>query len=436
MTHRFLTSLIFTAVFTLPACASTQTADQATDTRDIPSVQTAQNTYAQPRPLAGQHAQQQTRNQRFAAWKTDFINRAVGRGYDAAMVRSIIMPAQINERALDRDREQPEFVKPIWSYVDNAANASRISGGKAKLTENADIFTAVEQRYFVDRHVLTAIWGLESAYGKIMGNHDIVSALATFAFEGRRTAFGERELFGVLDSIKSGYVRPDQLKGSWAGAMGMMQFIPTTYRDYAVDFNNDGNRDLWTSPEDALGSAAHYLSRHGWRWQEPVFAEVQLPAGFDYSLTGGSKMTVNQWTALGVRPFGGAKWSQSAGFLEAKLLVPAGHLGPKFLTFKNFDVIMKYNKSTSYAMGINVLAQSLQGYPGVRQLWPTDDAPLSRTDKEALQRRLTSLGYDTGGVDGQVGPNTRKAIRAWQKANGIPADGYVEQRLFRRIMGR
>lgn len=420
MSHRFISTSLLCVVLALPACATTSASSA--------------NLSAQASPAMAATAL--TQEERFAAWKTDFINRAIAKGYDPELVRRVIAPAVINERALERDKDQPEFTKPIWSYVDGAANPTRVAGGKDKLALHAGIFTAIEQRYFVDRHILTAIWGLESAYGKIMGNHDIVSALATFAFEGRRTAFGERELYGILDSLKSGYVRQDQLTGSWAGAMGMMQFIPTTYRDYAVDFNNDGNRDLWTSAEDALGSAAHYLSRHGWRWNEPVFAEVDLPQGFDYSLSDGSKKTVNEWTALGVAPFGGARWSKAAGFLEAGLLVPAGNQGPKFLTFKNFDVIKKYNNSTSYAMGINVLAESFQDRPAIRRLWPTADSPLSRTDKEDLQRRLTSLGYDTGGVDGMIGPNSRKAIRAWQKANSLPADGYVEQRLFKRIMGR
>ncbi len=394
----------------------------------MPEPQTGNTTPRMPSALS--------QSQRFANWKVDFINRAIAQGYNPAMVRSLIEPAVINERALERDADQPEFTKPIWSYVDSAANAVRVSGGRAKLAENADVFTAVEKRYFVNRHILTAIWGLESAYGKIMGTHDIISALATFAFEGRRTAFGERELFGILDSVQSGYVRADQLKGSWAGAMGMMQFIPTTFRDYAVDFNNDGNRDLWTSPEDALGSAAHYLSRHGWKWGEPVLAEIQLPQGFDYGLSGAAAKTVNEWTALGVAPYGGARWSRDAGFLNAKLLIPAGHRGPKFLTFKNFDVIKKYNNSTSYALGIHVLAQTFQDYPAIRTPWPKSDKPLSRADNEAMQRRLTALGYDTKGVDGQVGPNTRRAIRAWQSANGLPADGYVEQSLFAKLMGR
>lgn len=377
-----------------------------------------------------------TQQERFETWKQVFIRKAVNKGHDQALVASLILPATINEKALDRDREQPEFTKPIWSYVDNAANATRLNGGRTKLSSERNVFDVVEGRYFVDRHVLTAIWGLESAYGKIMGTHDIISALSTFAFEGRRTSFGEQQLFGVLDMIKAGYVRPEQLKGSWAGAMGMMQFIPTTFRDYAVDFNGDGNKDLWTSSEDALGSAAHYLSRHGWRWNEPVFIEVDLPASFDYGLSDGTKKTVNDWTVLGVAPYGGGRWTEALGFLDAKLLVPAGARGPKFLTFKNFDVIKKYNNSTSYALGINVLAEGLRGRRAIQAKWPRDDTPLSFTDKEDLQRRLTQLGYNTGGVDGQIGPNTRRAIRAWQRANGVAADGYLEQAMFKRIMGR
>jgi membrane-bound lytic murein transglycosylase B len=267
-----------------------------------------------------------------------------------------------------------------------------------------------------------------------MGNHEIISALSTFAFEGRRTRFGEQQLFALLDMVAAGDVRPEQLTGSWAGAMGMTQFIPTTFRDYAVDFDNDGNKDLWGNPEDALGSAAHYLARHGWRKAEPVMTEVSVPEGFDYSLLEGTKKTINNWTALGVAPITGQRWSAEAGFLEAKMIAPGGHRGPKILTFKNFDVIKKYNNSTSYAMGITVLGDALRGQATLRTPWPRDDKPLSFENKKALQTKLTALGYSTGGVDGQIGPNSRKAIRAWQRANGLPADGYMEQTLFQRLM--
>ena len=411
--------LLISVFFGLSSCATTTEAAQTDN--PAPSVQTQAP---------------QTQAEKFAVWKQDFITRAVRQGYERTLVEGLILPAQINEKALDRDRDQPEFTKPVWSYVDNAANATRLNGGRTQLADNQAVFNAIEGRYQVPRNYLTAIWGLESAYGKIQGDYNLIDALSTFAHDGRRSEFGEQQLFAILDILRDGHVRREQLTGSWAGAMGMMQFIPTTFRDYAVDFNNDGNKDLWTSNEDALGSAAHYLSRHGWRWREPVFTEIALPADFDYSLSDGTKKTVNEWTALGVAPVSGQRWSTEAGFLNAKLLVPAGHKGPKFLTFKNFDVIKRYNNSTSYALGIGVLASALDGQAAIRTPWPRDDEQLSRSDKEAMQRRLTELGYDTKGVDGQIGPNSRRAIRAWQQANGIVADGYMEQALFKRLMTR
>lgn len=374
--------------------------------------------------------------QKFADWKQDFTARAIAKGYDAALVRALIEPAQINTLALDRDRSQPEFTKPVWSYVDNAVSAKRLNTGRTKLSENQSSFDEIEARYGVPRHILTAIWGLESAYGRIMGTHDIASALATFAFEGRRQKFGEQQLFAILDILSKGEVRQDQLTGSWAGAMGMTQFIPTTFRDYAVDFDKDGNKDLWTNPKDALGSAAHYLSRFGWKSREPVMEEVRVKDGFDYSLLEGPRKTVAEWNALGVSTMNGQAWSDEAKTLEAKLIAPGGHRGPKILTFKNFDVIKRYNNSTSYAMGITVLGEALRGKSSLKTSWPRDDKPLSFTDKKNLQRKLTQLGFATGGVDGQIGPNSRKAIRAWQASIGVPADGYVEQRLFARLMAQ
>lgn len=376
-----------------------------------------------------------TQQQRFDAWKVDFTARAIARGYDAALVNALIGGAEINPLALERDKKQPEFTSPIWNYVDKTRSPDRVSRGNAKLSENEALFRDIEARYRVSPYILTAIWGLESSYGRILGTHDIISSLATFAFEGRRKAFGEEQLFATLDIITSGKVRPAQLTGSWAGAMGMTQFIPTTFRDYAVDFDGNGNKDLWTSEADALGSAAHYLSRFGWRMSEPVFVEVTLPERFDYTLADGRKSSVNDWVARGVKSVSGQNFSADAGFLEAKLLVPAGAKGPKMLTFKNFDVIKKYNNSTSYALGISMLADAFAGKPGLVHDWPRGDKQVGRTDLIAMQEKLTALGYDTKGADGIIGPNTLRAIRGWQSANGFTADGYIEQTLFKRIMG-
>ena len=352
------------------------------------------------------------------------------------MVSRLISPAVINERAIDRNKKQPEFSKPIWSYVDGAASPDRLNKGRGKLYEQSQVFEQIESRYQVPRHILTAIWGLESAYGKILGTHDIISALSTFAFEGRRQKFGEEQLFAVLDMLRRGDIRANQLTGSWAGAMGMTQFIPTTFRDYAVDFNGDGNKDLWTNEGDALGSAAHYLSRHGWRYHEPVMTEVKVGPNFDYSYVEGSKKSVAEWSALGVHPINNQNWSNAAMALDAKLIAPGGHKGPKLLTFKNFDVIKKYNNSTSYAMGITVLGEALRGNSVLKTPWPRNDKPLSFSNKKSMQAKLNALGFNVGGVDGQIGPNTRKAIRAWQKSQGLPADGYMEQRLYQRLIGQ
>jgi len=420
----------------LPACANTAEAPetpllrsaQTTPARTIPTITADSTTRSNTSRLS--------QTERFTLWKTDFINRATSKGYDRDTVSRLILPAKLNARAIDRNKTQPEFTKPIWSYVDGAASADRLNKGRGKLTEQSQIFDQVEARYQVPRHILTAIWGLETAYGRIMGSHDIVSALASFAFEGRRQTFGEQQLFAILDMLKRGDVRTDQLTGSWAGAMGMTQFIPTTFRDYAVDFNGDGNKDLWQNEGDALGSAAHYLSRHGWRYREPVMTEVTMSPSFDYSHVEGGKKSVRDWAALGVRPIGGQNWSEGAKNLEAKLIAPGGHRGPKLLTFKNFDVIKKYNNSTSYAMGITVLGEALRGRASITTPWPRDDKPLSFKNKKATQTKLNTLGYNVGGVDGQIGPNTRKAIKAWQKSQGLPADGYLEQSLFRRLIAQ
>jgi len=373
-------------------------------------------------------------SEQFNAWKRDFTARALAKGYDSNLLRATIGQAQINPKAIKRNTSQPEFTRAIWVYIDGVTSESRLSGGRAKLAAHEQLFTDLEARYGVDRHILTSIWGLESAYGKIMGNDNMIDSLATLAVLGGRKKFGEQQLFGILDILSSGEVRQDQLFGSWAGAMGMTQFIPTTFRDYAVDYDNNGNKNLWTDAGDALASTAYYLQRFGWRAAEPVTTEVILPKGFNYNLSNGSKRTISGWAGMGVRSVTGQNWSKDALFLEAKLLMPAGANGPVFLTFKNFDVIKKYNNSTSYALGINMLANNLQGKPAINRDWPRADKPLSLTDKKKLQTALSRQGYGTGGIDGMIGPNSRRAIRGWQHANDVPADGYVNKTLLARII--
>jgi membrane-bound lytic murein transglycosylase B len=426
------TALILSSALCLASCANAPVAEA----EPAPAAEPAAQSTAAPAVTSAVIDPNLTQEQRFEVWKGQFINRAIAKNYAPELVRSVISPAKINPLALERDANQPEFTKPVWSYVDSAASDARISNGQDKMTEVDPVLDVIEARYRVPREVLTAIWGLETSYGRILGKHDIIDSLSTFAFEGRRQSFGEKQLFALLDLLAAGEVRREQLIGAWAGAMGMTQFIPTTFRDYAVDLNGNGNKDLWTDPGDALASAANYISRSGWKAGEPVMTEVKLPAGFDYSVTDGSTKTINQWTAVGVQPVSGQRWNVGAGFLDAKLIAPGGSKGPKFLTFKNFDVLKRYNNSTSYVMGISVLSDALVRKPGIQQDWPRGDKLLSFSDKKAMQRKLTELGYSTGGVDGRIGPNSRRAIRAWQAANGLTADGYMEQRLFQRLMAQ
>ena len=409
---------------TLAACATTPAKTQAAANGTIPVPSIAPNRD----PAVIEQAA------KFKAWQADFTARAIAKGYDPALVRSVIGGAIFKPSAVKSNDSQPEFTKPIWSYVQGAASADRLNKGKSKLAAHRSSFDAIEARYGVDRNILTAIWGLESSYGTILGNYDAVDALASFAYDGRRVAFGEAQLFAVLDLLRDGKVRRGQLKSSWAGAMGMTQFIPATFRDYAVDFNGDGNMDLWGEPQDALGSAANYLSRSKWQRGEPVMAEITLPDGFAYSLSDGRKKTVAEWAALGAAPVQGGSFTPAGQALEAKLYIPAGSKGPALLTFKNFDVIKRYNNSNSYAMGITALALGFQGKKAISTPWPESDEALSLTQKKKLQEALTKQGFDTGGVDGLIGPNSMKAIRGWQSANGVIADGYVEKRLWLRIL--
>ncbi len=408
----------------LTACATTPTSTQAAGAKTVPVPSLSPK--RDPEVLA--------QADKFKTWQADFTARAIAKGYEPSLVRGLIGRAKFRASAVKANDSQPEFTKPVWSYVQGAASASRLNRGRAKMAENRASFDRIEARYGVDRNILTAIWGLESNYGGNLGTYDVVDALASFAYDGRRMAFGEAQLFAVLDLLRDGKVRRDQLKSSWAGAMGMTQFIPATFRDYAVDFNADGNFDLWGEAQDALGSAANYLSRSGWERGVPVMAEVRLPAGFDYSLSDGRKMTVSRWAALGAAPVQGGGFTPAASNIDAKLYVPAGSKGPALLTFKNFDVIKRYNNSNSYAMGITALALGFDGKQAIVTPWPESDEALSLSQKKKLQEALTKQGYNTGGVDGLIGPNSMKAIRAWQSANGVIADGYVEKRLWLRIL--
>lgn len=369
----------------------------------------------------------------FAAWRTDFTARAVADGHDRALVETTLAGIEPDLKVIALDRDQPEFVRPIWIYLDSAVSQTRVENGLVNVVEHAALLKELEKQYGVDRHMLVAVWALESAYGAVIGDNDVVRSLATLAWDGRRRALFERELRAVFTILAAGEAKREDLIGGWAGAMGQTQFMPSTYVAYAIDHDGDGRKDLWADTGDALASAAHYLDRHGWVFGAPWGVEVALPANFDYALADGKRRPVSDWAARAIARADDAAWSQTDRGRQARLLLPAGAGGPAFLTFKNFDVIKRYNNATAYALAAGLLGDRLAGHSGVAGAWPRDVEMLTRAEVKALQRALTKNGYATKGVDGKVGPNTRAAIRAWQRANGWPADAFPTKSLLAAV---
>ncbi len=337
----------------------------------------------------------------------------------------------LDEKVLRFSRAQPEFKTPIWDYFAVLVDDERVRDGKAKLAEEADVLAAAERRFGVDRHVIAAVWGVETDYGRITGTHFLPQALATLTCaSGRRQSFWRGELIAALQLVERGDLDLNQLHGSWAGAFGQTQFIPSTYRRLAVDFDGDGRRDLVGSTADALGSTANYLKRAGWRTGQPWMIEVKAPPGYRGPKGRKAKAALSTWNQRGLVRGDGARLS---GGGSAGLLLPAGSRGPGFLTFRNFDAIYAYNQAESYALAISHLADRLAGLPALRTPWPVTDPGLSRAERLRLQERLLARGYDVGEVDGKVGRQTRAAIEAAERDLGLPATGRPGQRILRAL---
>ncbi|MGY6534414.1 MAG: lytic murein transglycosylase [Pararhodobacter sp.] len=366
----------------------------------------------------------------FDSWIAGFRPRALAEGISGATFDRAFASVGRNEDSIRREAHQPEFTRPIWAYLDSAVSDTRIENGQRMLREHARTLAAIEQRFGVEREVVVAIWGLESSYGQLRGTTPIIESLATLAFEGRRRAFFEQQLIGALQILQAGDTTPEQMVGSWAGAMGHTQFIPTSYLAYAVDFTGDGRRDIWSDdPTDALASAAAYLQRFGWQQGQPAIVEVRLPRGFDNRLAG-SRRGVDAWRALGVEAQRGQRLP---GAGEATLMFPAGANGPALLAFRNFNVIKRYNNADAYAIAIAHLAQRLQGGGDFVAPWPRDDRPLNADEREELQRHLQRAGFYQGEIDGRIGSGSLAAVRDWQSANGMAPDGYVSLALLQRM---
>lgn len=368
----------------------------------------------------------------FDAWAASFYGRAVAAGISPALLQREFAGLTPEPRVGSLDNRQPEFSKPLSEYIRGAVTDGRVATGRQKAAQVSQL-AAIEQRYGVPREILLGVWGMESAFGAIQGNFDVIRAMATLAAEGRRRQFAEDQLIAALELIGSGEVTRGQLRGSWAGAMGQTQFIPATFVRTAVDGDGDNHRDIWRSPADALASAANLLRQDGkWARGQDWAREVTVPAGFDYGLSEGPKKTPAEWQALGVRRADGQAWPAADLSAEAQLVAPTGAGGPLFLLFPNHFAIRKYNNSLAYALSVGLLADRFDGRPPLSRPWP-QETPLSLVDRMTAQRALANLGFDPGAPDGVVGMKTREALRAWQKARGLTADGYLSPDMIQRL---
>ena len=368
----------------------------------------------------------------FVSWREGFRAKASAAGISRLVFDAAFNGVTPDPEVIKLDRKQAEFTKPLWEYLDTAVSDARIDNGQANWRRLEDRLKAIGRTYRVEPQVVLAIWGMETNYGSYRGSNNAIRALATLAYDGRRRNFAEEQLIAALKIVQAGDVAPWDMRGSWAGAMGHTQFMPTSYLAYAQDFDGDGKRDIWgEDPTDALASAASYLARHGWKAGQPWGVEVQLPKGFNYAnVDQNIRRPVDVWTRAGVRDIAGRP---VRNYGEGALLAPAGARGPVFMVFDNFRVIKRYNNATSYAIGVGHLADRIAGAPAFRAAWPRTDRPLSRSEKVEMQERLTARGFSTGGADGLIGPNTIDAIRGYQRSLGLVPDGYASQALLKRL---
>lgn len=366
----------------------------------------------------------------FDAWKQSFLERHGGaRKWEYARELESVTP---NPSVIRLDRNQPEFSRPAGAYIQNAVTPARIAMARQRVDR---VPWEVTQRFGVPTEILLGVWAQESAFGQIQGDFDVIRSLATLAYDGRRRAWAEGQLKDALDIVVSGKRDRAGLKGSWAGAMGQTQFMPDNYLKLGVDQNGDGKVDIWGSDADALASAANLLAQAGWKRGQGWAYEVVLPSNFDYAEAEGPKHPWPFWAARGVRLTNGQALNAAEAAEGAAILLPQGAKGPAFLALPNHYVIRRYNNSVSYALAIGLIADAVQGKPPLAAAWP-NDGPLTRDQRIGAQQALTRMGFDTQGVDGVIGANTRAALRRWQLANGRVADGYLTDVLADELIRR
>ena len=370
----------------------------------------------------------------FQSCLANLRSQAIAKGVSGSSYDRYTQNLSPDYSVIERLNYQPEFSTPIWDYLSGLVDDERVQAGQQKLAQHRDVLNRVAAAYGVPAETVVAVWGVESNFGAISGSYPLLQALGTLSCEGRRQSYFRGEFFTTMRLLQRGDVTESQLKGSWAGAFGHTQFMPSTYDELAVDFDGDGRRDLVSSIPDALASTANFLKRRGWQTGQPWGFEVKVPTGMSFSGEGRrNKKSLSSWVNRGLTRADGSALIQGnlSGSSQAGLMAPAGANGPVFLVFRNFDAIYSYNAAESYALAIAHLSDRLMGQSAFRTAWPTDDAGTSRAERREIQRFLLSRGYDIGEVDGLIGDKTRQAIRQEQTRLGLAATGRAGQQILR-----
>jgi len=367
----------------------------------------------------------------FSGCLASIKSQAAGQGVSGETLHAALDALQPDPKVLELETSQPEFKTPIWDYMAALVDDERVADGRAAMAAHAEALKLAEAKFGVDRHVVAAIWGVESNFGRDMGKRPLVQSLATLACEGsRRPDYFRGELMATLKILDRGDIPLDKLNGSWAGAFGQTQFMPSTFLRLAVDLDGSG-RDIVDNASAALGSTAHYLATSGWTEGQPWGFEVKLPPGYAGPSGRKAKQPMSAWAARGLARVDGRPLGEGS----AGLLLPAGADGPAFLVTHNFEAIFSYNAAESYALAIAILAQRLAGGPGIQTPWPTDDPGLSRAERRQVQELLTKIGYDVGVPDGAIGAKTHAAIADFQGKHGLTPDGRASKKVLEALGG-
>jgi membrane-bound lytic murein transglycosylase B len=388
---------------------------------------------AQSQKAAGKAAPNEMAPDRaFLEWLDALRAEARTKGISESTLNSALNDIAPLMRVIELDRNQPEFTQTFWTYLRKQVSDHRIKRGRALLSKHRDLLNRIQAEYGVPPRYLIALWGLETNFGDNLGSFRVIEALATLAYDQRRTQFFRAELFNALKIVEEDHIAPDAMMGSWAGAMGHMQFIPSTFTGHAVDYNGDGRKDIWASLPDAFASAANFLCNLGWQPGQIWGREVRLPENFNLMLaTMDIKKTLAEWSSLGVRRPDRTALPQAD--MAGSIVLPQGYKGPAFLVYDNFRAILRWNHSINYAISVGCLADRIAGLPQIANGRDAEHDPLSREEAKELQRLLNLLGFDAGPEDGLLGPRTSSAIQAFQNEHSLPPDGYPSPALLKRL---